>query len=279
MTRPLAVVSGAAGELGRAITDRFLADGYAVAVLERTKELAVTAAARTAPDAAASLRGFAADQTDRLQIEEAVAAAVEWGGTPSAVVANAGYAKYSPILTMPAKTWSRHIDVNLTGTFHVCQVAAQHMADSRQGGSLTIISSSLALAHSDQVGGYCVSKAALLPLMRTFAAELGIYGIRANAVLPGVIETEMTRPMLDENGTREDLLDHTPGGRLGTPQDIAAAIAYLASPAASWITGTELRVDGGQAIYNQPQWLHQVRSVPFEPTWAAGLGDPRSLQS
>lgn len=270
MTQTLAVVTGAAGEIGRAIMRRFLDDGYAVAALERTEELAVSAAESVERHGPA--RGFAADQTDRARLEAALSAATQWGGPPDAVVANAGYAKFSPIVSMSPTVWDRHLGVNLSGTFHLCQLAAQHMIAEQRSGSLTLVASSLALAHSDQVGGYCVSKAALLPLTRTLAAELGVYGIRANAVLPGVVETEMTSPMLSQNGVRADLLDHTPAGRLGTPEDIAAAVAFLASDQAAWITGADLRVDGGQAIYNQPQWLHQKRAVPFEPTWTSGLG-------
>lgn len=270
MTQTLAVVTGAAGEIGRAIMRRFLDDGYAVAALERTEELAVSAAESVERHGPA--RGFAADQTGRAKLEAALSAAIQWGGPPHAVVANAGYAKFSPIVSMSPTVWDRHLGVNLSGTFHLCQLAAQHMIAEQRSGSLTLVASSLALAHSDQVGGYCVSKAALLPLTRTLAAELGVYGIRANAVLPGVVETEMTSAMLSQNGVRADLLDHTPAGRLGTPEDIAAAVAFLASDQAAWITGADLRVDGGQAIYNQPQWLHQKRAVPFEPTWTSGLG-------
>lgn len=269
MTKPLAVISGAAGEIGQAIARRFLEDGHAVAVLDRTPEVAAEVAAKFGTS---GVRGFAADQTDRAALEIALANVVSWGGAPRAVIANAGYAKYSPIAEMTQAVWDRHIDINLSGTFHLCQIAAQHMIAARQPGSLTLVASSLALAHSDQVGGYCISKAALLPLTRTLAAERGVYGIRANAVLPGVVETHMTAMMLDHNGVREDLLDYPPAGRLGAPSDIADAVAFLASDAASWITGADLRVDGGQAIYNQPQWLHQRRRVANEPSWVPGLG-------
>ncbi|MDI9978715.1 SDR family oxidoreductase [Rhodococcus sp. IEGM 1307] len=267
MTRPLAVVSGAAGDLGRAITSRFLADGYAVVALERTEKLC--AAARTG--VSGPFLALAADQTDRAQVEDALTTAVEWGGGPSAVAANAGYAKYGPILTMLANTWNRHIDVNLTGTFYLCQVSAQRIADRRQGGSLTILGSSLALAHSDQVGGYCVSKAALLPLMRTFAAELGDDKIRANAVLPGVVEAEMTRSLLDENGIREDLIDHTPCGRLGTPDDIAEAVAYLASPAASGSPEPLCVSMAGKPSTTNPNGCTRTARTPSSRTGYRGL--------
>ncbi|KUI22555.1 SDR family NAD(P)-dependent oxidoreductase [Mycobacterium sp. GA-2829] len=271
MNKPLAVVTGAAGELGQAITRRFLREGYAVAVLDRMPALAESAAAAHTASTD-DIRGFAADQTDYDALQAALDEVVRWRGAPHAVVANAGYAKYSPIESMTPAVWNRHIGVNLTGTFHVCQLAAQRMIAERQPGSLTLIVSSLALAHSDQIGGYCVSKAALLPLTRTLAAELGVYGIRANAVLPGVVETQMTKPMLDERGVRADLIRRTPAGRLGTPEDIAESVAFLASDKAAWISGADLRVDGGQSIYNQPQWLHQNRTGPFQPTWEPGLG-------
>jgi NAD(P)-dependent dehydrogenase (short-subunit alcohol dehydrogenase family) len=270
MTPPLAIISGAAGEIGQAIARSFLSSGHAVAVLDRTPELARGASATLGADG--HVAAFAADQTDRDALKATLADVVAWGGAPHAVVANAGYAKYSPILSMDSAVWARHVDVNLTGTFHLCQLAAQHMVAARQPGSLTLVASSLAVAHSDQVGGYCVSKAALLPLTRTLAAELGIYRIRTNAVLPGVVETRMTTPMLEQPGVRDELLDHTPAGRLGSPEDIAAAVAFLASHTAAWITGADLRVDGGQSIYNQPQWLHQHRAVAYEPSWVPGLG-------
>ena len=99
------------------------------------------------------------------------------------------------------------------------------------------------------------------------AAELGIYGIRVNAVLPGVIETAMTRSVLDQQGSREALLQETPVGRLGQPEDVANAIFFLASPQASFITGASLLVDGGQSIYGQPKWVRQDRRMSKQPQW------------
>lgn len=266
----MAIITGASGELGQAVAKKLQLEDYHLALLERTSELAQAAVQKLGNND--NIRGFAANQESRDEIEAAMQAVSEWGGSPNVLVANAGYAKYSPMLDMPAKVWNRHIEVNLSGTFHVCQIAAQQMAQAQRGGAITVISSSLAVAHSDQVGGYCISKAALLPMVKAFAAELGIHRIRVNAILPGVIETSMTSQMLAAPGVRNDLLDNTPAGRIGTPQDIAQTVAFLSSDAAEWITGAELKVDGGQSIYNQPQWIKQGRSTPHQPTWSPGLG-------
>ncbi|RQP12569.1 MAG: SDR family oxidoreductase [Microbacteriaceae bacterium] len=265
MTRGTAVVTGAHGGLGAAISRALVDDGYRVAVLDRDQELADAAAdALAAPD---RVRGFAADQESAEAVELAFAAVRDWSGAPDVTVANAGYAKFGALLDMPARTWNRHVAINLSGTFFTVQAAARAMVADRRSGAIVVVSSSLARAHSDQVGAYSTTKAALLPMVRSFAAELGVYGIRVNAVLPGVIETPMTSPMLDEGATRQSLLNLTPAGRLGRPADVVEAIRFLTGEASSWVTGTALDVDGGQSIYGEPRWIVQDRTVPGEPAW------------
>lgn len=266
---PLAVVTGGAGDLGGEIARSLIDSGHRVALFDRTESIAVAAAREIADEAIC--RGFGANQQHVGEVRAAFAAARDWAGAPRVTVANAGYAKFSPMIEMDPAVWDRHIAVNLSGTFYVCQASAQLMAESGEGGSIIVISSSLATAHSDQVGAYCVSKAALLPMVTSFAAELGIYGIRVNAILPGVVETGMTHAMLDEHGARDALLNDTPLGRLGRGADIAAAVDFLASDSSAWVTGTHLAVDGGQSIYNQPQWIKQRRNTPGDPSWGPGL--------
>ena len=271
MTGPrLAVVTGGAGDLGQTIIRSLVDAGYRVALVDRTDDIAVEAASLITSDVELC-RGFGANQEKVAEVQSAFAAIAEWAGAPHLTVANAGYAKFAPMIDMESKVWERHIAVNLSGTFYVCQASARLMAQSGRGGSIVVVSSSLARSHSDQVGAYSISKAALLPMVTSFAAELGIYGIRVNAVLPGVIDTGMTHAMLDAADTRAALVNNTPLGRLGAPADIADAVHFLAGEHSSWITGAHLDVDGGQAIYNQPQWIKQQRQVPGKPEWAPGL--------
>lgn len=264
---PVAVVTGAGGELGLAIARGLAASGHRLALFERDAAAAAAAGEALGIDAV-----FAVDQTDRAQVDTGIAGVMARWGRIDVVVANAGYAKFGGFLEMEPRTWDRHVAINLSGSFHVCQAAAREMVRARRGGAIAVTASSLALSHADRVGAYCATKAGLLMLVRTMAAELGIHRIRANAVLPGVIETAMTSTMLDQEGVREGLLQETPIGRLGMPADIAQAIGFLCSPEAAFITGAILSVDGGQSIYGQPRWSRQDRSVPHEPTWVPGLG-------
>ncbi|MGW1267106.1 SDR family NAD(P)-dependent oxidoreductase [Streptomyces sp. NPDC002491] len=266
--RPVVVVTGAAGDLGSALVSSQLAAGAVVVALDRAEDALKDAAdawgAEFSPD---RIRTFVVDQTSRAQIDQAMEAVRDEFGRIDGLVANAGYAKFGGFLDMPAKVWDRHVEVNLSGTFHVCQAVAQVMAAARTGGWITVISSNLALGHTDYVSAYNVTKAALLSLVRSASAELGVHRIRVNAVLPGAIATAMTRQMLDEPGVTEGLLQLTPLGRLGKPDDVTSAVEYLASPEARWVTGAALVVDGGQSIYGQPAWMRQDRSTPHEPRW------------
>ncbi|MBN9235778.1 short-chain dehydrogenase [Mesorhizobium hungaricum] len=261
------IVTGAAGDIGRGLARRFAMDRRAVALLDRTDESLAALADELKALGATSVGVYFADQCDRGAVDAAVAQARSDLGPIGTLVANAGYARLASFLDMPEKVWDRHVDVNLSGTFHTCQSVARVMAEQRAGGSIVVISSCLALYHTDQTGAYNATKAALLMLIRTMAAELGVYRIRANAVLPGIVDTAMTRQTLAEPGRLEAVLADTPLGRIGQTEDVAEAVYFLASEAACFITGASLLVDGGASIYGQPQWVRQDRRTPFEPRW------------
>ena len=261
------VITGAGGEIGKAICVRFAREGAQLVLIDRTDEASDGAAQLARTSGAAEVMVLAADQTNRAAVDAAFEAISKRFARIDVLAANAGFARFGSFLEISTKTWDLHVNVNLNGTFHTCQAAARLMAASRQGGAIVVTSSCLALFHSDQNGAYCATKAALLMLVRTMAAELGAHRIRANAVLPGVIDTGMTHTMLEQSHCRERLLNDTPTGCLGTPEDVAGAVYFLASEDARFVTGAFLLVDGGQSIYNQPRWYSQSRATPHEPRW------------
>jgi NAD(P)-dependent dehydrogenase (short-subunit alcohol dehydrogenase family) len=261
------VITGAGGEIGRALCVRFAHEGARLVLIDRTAEASNDAAQLARASGAAEVLVLAADQTKRTAVDTVFDCISERFARIDVLAANAGFARFGSFLEISTTMWDLHVNVNLNGTFHTCQAAARLMAASRQGGAIVVTSSCLALFHSDQNGAYCATKSALLMLVRTMAAELGVHRIRANAVLPGVIDTGMTHTMLEQPHCRERLLNDTPAGYLGTPEDVAAAVYFLASEDARFVTGASLLVDGGQSIYNQPRWYSQSRVTPHEPHW------------
>lgn len=224
------LVTGGNRGIGRAIVERFVADGHRVAALSRAGE---------APSGAL---GFACDVSDAAQVDAAFKAAEAEHGPVEVLVANAGITKDTLILRMSEADWASVLDVNLTGSFHVAKRAARSMIRGRFG-RIIFTGSVVGLYGSAGQVNYSASKAALVGLARSLTRELGGRGVTANVVAPGFIETDMTA------GLGEDMiakyLASIPVGRLGQVDEVAAAVAYLASNEASYISGAVIPVDGG----------------------------------
>lgn len=245
-----AIVTGAASErgIGRATAHRLARDGWAVAVID----LDGAAAARVAEEIEAAhglpARGYGLDVTDRagsIAVVERVAAELP---QIVGIVNNAGISSPTPFLEVSEDEWRRIIDVNLNGAFHLTQAAANIMAVHGVGRIVNVSSAS-----AQRGGGvygraaYSASKAALLGLARTLARELGPYGITANSVSPGSIDTDIMGGRLSDD-RKAVLLQELPVGRIGTVDDVAGVVAFLLGPDGGYLTGVTYDVNGGSHI-------------------------------
>jgi NAD(P)-dependent dehydrogenase (short-subunit alcohol dehydrogenase family) len=269
----VAIITGAGGDIGAEAAIAFAQGGARIAIFDRKAELLDDTAERCSKEGAEVL-ALGMDQMDRDAVEVGIAAVVAQYGRVDALFANAGYGKFSSFLEQPVKEWERHVGVNLTGTFHVCQVVAQRMVDQAHGGAIVINASSGATQHADLLSAYCATKAALRMLTTSMASELGVHRIRVNAVQPGVVETGMTAPMLngpDGDRHRELITANTPVGRLGVPVDVANLVTFLASDEAAYINGQSIMIDGGQTINGHPRWFQSDYRRAHEENWGVGL--------
>lgn len=235
--RPLAVVTGAGGGIGAAIAA--LADdrGYRVAVLDIDGDRASAVAA--------GLDGASAAAVD-VADEPAVEAVLDdLGAVPTLVVSNAGIVRFGRLLGLALSDWRSVVEVNLTGTFVVCRAAARRMVGAGTGGSIVAITSMNGVVPGPNSGAYTATKAGASMLVGQMAIEWGGHGIRVNAVAPGLIDGGMSGPIYADPAFRTAREGKVPIGRLGTEDDIARAVLFLAGEDAAYITGQTLLVDGG----------------------------------
>jgi 3-oxoacyl-[acyl-carrier protein] reductase len=163
-------------------------------------------------------------------------------GDVDALVNNAGVTRDTLIVRMSDEDWDAVLDTNLRGTFHMCRAVARKMLR-RRAGSIVNLASVVGLHGNAGQVNYAASKAGIVGLTKSLAKELGNRGVRANAIAPGYIDTELTGVLSDE--VRNLILGNTPLGRLGTPEDVAGAVRFLCSDEAGFVTGEVLLVDGG----------------------------------
>ncbi len=236
------MVTGGAHGIGLAIARAFAGEGARVIIFDRQADVAQRAADEITAATGAEALAVTADVRDAEAVSAAVTQSVDRFGQIDVLVNNAGIYPNTPVLEMDEAEWDAVFDVNVKGMFLVSQAVARAMVERGNGGRIVNISSGA--AESGRVGAahYCASKAAVNMFTKVLALELAPHGIVVNAVGPGLIEIpgwSLSQDYIDA------IVSTSPMGRIGQPEDVARAVLYLASPTATYITGTTLYVDGG----------------------------------
>ncbi|MBP9027667.1 MAG: 3-oxoacyl-[acyl-carrier-protein] reductase [Aminivibrio sp.] len=241
----IALVTGAGKGIGRAVALRLAAMGFLVAVNYNRSEKAADEACRLIKDGGGTALPFKADVSSGSDVK-ALFADVERGLGPVAVlVNNAGITKDGLLMRMGSEDWDSVLTANLSSVYHCTKEAIRGMVRAKWGRIINI-SSVVALIGNPGQANYCASKAGIIGFTKAVAREYAGKGITANALAPGYISTEMTDSLPE--AARNALLQQVPAGRPGTPEDVAAAAAFLASGDASYINGQVIAVDGGMTM-------------------------------
>ncbi|QKT04845.1 3-oxoacyl-ACP reductase FabG [Ectothiorhodospiraceae bacterium 2226] len=241
LEQEIVLVTGASRGIGKTIALELAAHGAVVAGTA-TSESGAQAITRYLEEAGAKGRGFMADVSDPASVDGLVSAVGETLGAPSVLVNNAGITRDNLLMRMKDEEWESIINTNLSSVYRLSKACLRSMMKARRGRIINIAS---VVGFSGNAGqtNYSAAKAGVVGFSKSLAREVGSRGITVNAVAPGFIDTDMTRALPEEH--KQSLLGQIPLNRLGTPEEVAAAVVFLASPAAAYITGTTLHVNGG----------------------------------
>ncbi len=237
----VAVVSGASRGIGKAILGD-LADNGATVIGTATTDSGVESIEAGLREQGARGMGMVLDISDPSSIDDFFAKLKESGNTPGILVNNAGITRDNLLIRMKDEEWISVIETNLSSLYRMCKGCARAMLKARAGRIVNVSSISAALGNAGQ-SNYAAAKAGMEGFTRSLARELAARNITVNAVAPGFIDTDMTRAMAPER--RAEVLDRIPLGRMGAGREVAAAVTFLASPRAAYITGQTLHVNGG----------------------------------
>ena len=240
--KQVALVTGSSRGIGRAIAAQLAREGYAVCVNYIEQREAAEALVTQLQAEGCQAMAVQADVADRSAVNAMVAEIEAAFGPVTLLVNNAGISRQGLFQDVDDELWDRYFAVNVTGARNTIQAVLPHMLHEKSG-CIVNISSIWGLRGASCEVTYAATKAALVGLTRSLALELAPSGIRVNAVAPGCIETDMVRSLGQD--TRDMLVDATPMNRLGTPEDIAGVVSFLASPRAAFMTGQIITADGG----------------------------------
>lgn len=239
----VAVVVGGTSGIGRAIAHGFAQAGADVIPTSRRQEQVESTAREIEEFGRRSLR-LTSDVSDRASLEHVLHEAIQAFGKVDILVNSAGRTKRAPTIDFLETDWNDIIDTNLTGTLRACQVFGKHMLE-RESGSIINIASLSTFVALNEVAAYSASKAAVGSLTKSLAVEWSRLGVRVNAIAPGVFRTALNTKLLDETERGREFLVRTPMKRFGNVEELAGAAIFLASDAASFVSGEIIAVDGG----------------------------------
>jgi 3-oxoacyl-[acyl-carrier protein] reductase len=239
----VALVTGASRGIGRAIAVALGQDGLYVLVNYTSNEVAAAETLQKLQEAGGEGALARFDVADAAAVDAAIKQIASDHGRLDVLVNNAGIAIDGLLLRTKKEDWQRTLDVNLSGAFHCCKAASRHLLKAKDGRIINISSVVGEQGNAGQVS-YAAAKAGLIGMTRTLAKELASRNITVNCVTPGFIETDMTAAHV-HGEARAELLKQIPLGRIGSAEDVAHAVRFLVSPAASYITGQVVRVNGG----------------------------------
>lgn len=237
----IALVTGASRGLGSAIAVELARQG-AIVTGTATSQSGADSITKTLQDQGLSGQGFVLNVTEQSSIDNALAKITKTYGTPLILINNAGITNDNLLLRMSDDEWNNVINTDLNSVFRLTKACLKGMVKARWGRIINISSVAGAAGNPGQVN-YSAAKAGMIGFAKSLAQEIALRNITVNVVAPGLIDTDMNKALTEEQ--RQSILSRIPVGQLGKPQDIAVAVAFLASPAASYITGHTLHVNGG----------------------------------
>jgi NAD(P)-dependent dehydrogenase (short-subunit alcohol dehydrogenase family) len=246
----VALVTGGLGDLGNEMALHLALDGATVVLWDIKSKAEAKERIQRVAFAGGKVLYQKVDISNRKQVDAALIVLVEELDGLDIVCANAGIVEAKPFLDIPQDNWQRHVDVNLTGTFNVGQAAARQMVKAKTQGRIILMSSWVAEIPWPENTAYNTTKAGVNMLMKQMARELARYGIRVNAVAPGIVKAGLAgKQLIEEPQYAARVSKVIPLGEPGTPTEIAQAVVYLAGPMTAYMTGSVLLIDGGCSLF------------------------------